>query len=302
MVSPAWVSQSSPAFERRSDATCVFKPHRHVLSRHLFQHEAPDAFVEAAQKQIASVDQGRLGAEPGEDAGELDRDVATADDQRPLREARQVERFVGGDRLLRARKVGHDRPAAGGYQNVAGGDDSIANADGVFADEGCPLFEDVHVRAFEQPPVDAVQALDLAGLVVAQRVPVETDLADAPAVAARRAELLAEASAVDEELFRHAADVHASAAEIALLRDADLGAQGRGDPRRADPAGARADDEQVVVVSLQQPLAILVTRASVTDSPRSPQLAGRAEQNRPPGERSANATRSPRIRSSSRRG
>ena len=47
--------------------------------------------VEAAQDVVAAIDQRHLGAEPVEDAGELDRDVAAALDQDALRQLRRDE-------------------------------------------------------------------------------------------------------------------------------------------------------------------------------------------------------------------
>src|SRR3990172_12544687 len=61
-------------------------------------------------------------------------------------------------------------------------------------------------------------------------------------------ELAAIAAAIDEQLLRHAAADHAGAADAILLGDADARAELGRQPRRADPARARADDEQVVVV------------------------------------------------------
>ena len=59
--------------------------------------QAAQIFVEAAQGQIGAQRQMHLGAEPREDAGEFDGDIAAADDQQALRQFRQVENLVGGD-------------------------------------------------------------------------------------------------------------------------------------------------------------------------------------------------------------
>ncbi len=75
--------------------------------------------VEAAQDLVAAVDERRLDAEPGEDAGELHRDVAAADDDDALRQARQVEGLVGGDDVLEAGpRLGEPRLAARGDQDL----------------------------------------------------------------------------------------------------------------------------------------------------------------------------------------
>ena len=62
--------------------------------------------VEAAQDVLAAIDQRHLGAEPVEDAGELDRDIAAALDENALRQLLQMERLVRGDDVLEARDLG----------------------------------------------------------------------------------------------------------------------------------------------------------------------------------------------------
>ncbi len=85
--------------------------------------------VEARQHLAAAIDDRRVDAEAGENAGELDRDIAAAADQDLLRQLLQVERLVGGDAVLvafeRGVRVG---PSAGGDQDVLGGDDAAARA------------------------------------------------------------------------------------------------------------------------------------------------------------------------------
>src|SRR5262249_26507739 len=58
-------------------------------------------------------------------------------------------------------------------------------------------------------------------------------------------ELVGKARRVDEELLRHAAADHAGPADAIFLGDRHLGAVRGGDARRAHPARARADDEEV---------------------------------------------------------
>ena len=65
--------------------------------------------VEAAQELVAAVQKRDLAAEPGEDAGELDGDIAAADDQDALRQAFEMEDLVRGDAELAA----GNRPAPG---------------------------------------------------------------------------------------------------------------------------------------------------------------------------------------------
>ena len=79
--------------------------------------------VEARQHLAAAIDDRRVDTEPGEDAGELHRDVAAAADQDLLRQPLEVERLVGGDAELVALERGvRIGPRAGRDQDVLGGD------------------------------------------------------------------------------------------------------------------------------------------------------------------------------------
>jgi hypothetical protein len=81
--------------------------------------------VKAAQDIGAAIDQGRLDAQTGEDARELNRDIAAARDQDALGQLRQVEGLFGGDGVLDAGQVRDRDPAAGGDQDFAGRDRAV---------------------------------------------------------------------------------------------------------------------------------------------------------------------------------
>jgi hypothetical protein len=96
--------------------------------------------------------------------------------------------------------------------------------------------------------VHAVQARDLAVLVLEQRRPVEARLAaQRPAVAARNLEILAKVRGVGEQLLRDAADVDAGAAEAAVLGDRDFRAVGRRNTTGTDSPGAAAYREEIEI-------------------------------------------------------
>ena len=97
----------------RISSPCASK----LLDQHLAHID-----IEAAQRQVAAQDQAGLDAEPVQDAGELDADVAGADHREPpglLRHA--LERVVGGDRVLDAGKLGQAGPGADRDQDAIGG-------------------------------------------------------------------------------------------------------------------------------------------------------------------------------------
>ena len=86
--------------------------------------------VEAREDLAAAIDQRRLDAEAVEDVGEFDRDVAAAGNDDRLRQDGQIEGLVGEDAVLvagqRRMRVG---PAAGGDQDLVGGDGAVLALD-----------------------------------------------------------------------------------------------------------------------------------------------------------------------------
>ena len=90
-----------------------------------------DVLVEAAQQFVAAMQKGGLAAEPGEDAGELDRDVAAADDEDALGEALEMEDLVRGHAERAAGNARLEgRMRADGDQDEAGADAGIRSAAG----------------------------------------------------------------------------------------------------------------------------------------------------------------------------
>ena len=96
-----------------------------------FAERVAHILVEAAQELVAAVQQRDLAAEPGEDAGELDGDIAAADHQDALRQALEMEDLVRGDAELAAgnRRL-QGRMGAHRHEDVAG------------ADAGSPVFSE----------------------------------------------------------------------------------------------------------------------------------------------------------------
>lgn len=226
-----------------------------------------DAAVEAAQEQVATVEQDGLGAEPVEDRGELDGDVAAADHQHAARQALEEERFVGGDRVFLAGNVRHLRPATGGDENVLGAEALAVHLDAVRIEQTGVTFEQGHPAVHQQVAVDPVEPLDLAVLVADQGRPVELRLAGAPAIGPGLLEVLAEMRAIDQQLLRHAADVDAGATQVATLRHRDTGTEAGGEAGGAyapepAPMTNRSKSKDMFLLLDQM-------RSSITHSPAS---------------------------------
>ena len=194
----------------------------HALVRRLGMEQAAEIHVEAGQHLAAAIDDRRVDAEAGENAGELDRDVAAAADQDLLRQPLQVERLVGGDAELvpfeRGMRIG---PRARRDQDVLGGDGAAGalQPDPVPAGEHGARLDQLRAGLGEIGAVDPLQPRDLLVLVGDQRRPVELRRSDAPAVGGAILEVLAELRRIDEELLRNAAADDAGAADPVGFRD-----------------------------------------------------------------------------------
>ena len=104
-------------------------------------------------------------------------------------------------------------------------------------------------RTVQQVPVNAIQALNLRGLVVTQGRPVERVDRNVPPIGLGIFEVFGEMRTIDEQFFRHAPDVYAGSAEIGRLRNRDLGAITCRHAASANTSGPGADNVKVIVVA-----------------------------------------------------
>ncbi len=207
----------------------------------------PDVVVKTAQHVLAAIDQRHVAAEPGEDAGELQRDIAAALDHDALRLLRQVKHLVGRNHVLDAGNGGAMvRRAAGGDQHGAGAH-RLARAQPqrvrVFKHRARP--DDLGAGLFDIGRIDRLEPGDLAILIGNQRRPIERRLRDAPAEAGGILQFVVYVRGVHHQLLGHAAANHAGAAEPILFCDHHPGAMARSDARGAHTARTAADYEQI---------------------------------------------------------
>ena len=95
--------------------------HGDAAAAHLVAQVLAHVVVETAQDVLAAIDQRHLAAEPGEDAGELHRDIAAALDDDALGQFGQMKRLVRGDHVFEAGNLRPVmRPGAGGDQDRLG--------------------------------------------------------------------------------------------------------------------------------------------------------------------------------------
>src|SRR6516162_10965622 len=107
-----------------------------------------DVIVETAQNVLTTINQRHMRAEPGEDSGELDRDVAAALDHDTARKVRKMERLVRRDNVFDAgNRITVARRAAGGDQDEARTHPrAVGQLNGVSIEECCPGFDDFDAR------------------------------------------------------------------------------------------------------------------------------------------------------------
>ena len=148
-----------------SPATCAWHPRMTLmpLPLHLAGQVRAHVIVEATQDVGAAHDERGLDAQPVEDAGELHGDIAAADDDHPPGQALQVEGFVRGDRQLDPGQLRHDRPAAGGDEDLVGAEGLVlvGQLDGVGVDQFGPGVGQIGAGVLQVGDIDAGQPGDL---------------------------------------------------------------------------------------------------------------------------------------------
>jgi hypothetical protein len=145
--------------------------------------------VEPAQRQPIAVVERHLRAQPGQHAGEFDRDVARADDRYFIRQRRQVEQIVARGAMLEPRDVVAHRRSAGGDEHVLCGDQALATGlldqHAVRPVEARPAFDQFDAAAGQHLAIDAFQPGGLVGLGALPACHLESGVVlERPAIAA----------------------------------------------------------------------------------------------------------------------
>ena len=216
-------------------------------------HRNRDVRVLAMDQPVGHLDHGDLGPEPPIDLGELESDVAPADDHQMARQLIELKQAgVGEDRrLIDTRQGGDVRAAADIDEDLFGGQDIVADLDlACRLEAGVPAVD----RAVGRVPHQLLKAVALVAHdgVLPRLDPLHVD---ADVAAEHDTELGGPARQVSgvgaghQGLGRRAAGVDAGAAEQLALGDRDLH-PGPGQPDGEDrPRLARPDDDGVEVAA-----------------------------------------------------
>ena len=250
------VEQSREARARLLDAGDLdIEAQLDALLAHLLGKRLAYVTIEAAQEERPAVELDDAAAHAVEDAGELAGDIAAAHDGDARGKPRQKEGLVRGDGVLLAGNFRHHGPAACRDQDALGLGRAARDLHAMGIAQDRAGRDDLDARLLEELAIDAIEPCDLGVLVGNEARPVEVPLADRPAEARRVLEMRAVMAGIDKELLGDAADVDAGAAQVALLGKRDARAVARRHARRAHPARAAADHEEVVVVCCHRSLA-----------------------------------------------
>jgi len=114
-----------------------------AAAAHLLGQCNAEIVIEAVEQLLTPDQLDDLAAEAAEDAGELDRDIAAADDDNLAGQLRQVERLVRRDHMLDAGDVRHGRMPAGGDQDILGGVTPAGDLDRVRVEEDAAPLDDL---------------------------------------------------------------------------------------------------------------------------------------------------------------
>ena len=215
---------------------------------HLLGQHAADIGIKATQKQLTPVQLGHLNAEAVENRGKLDRNIAPANDDDPLRQAVQIKRFVGRDGVFDAGDLGQIRPAAGRHQDVLGRIRAAVDGNRVRIDEPRPALDNLRPGVAQQVAIDAVEAFDLHVFIGDQGRPIDARLTHAPAKAGRVFKMIPKLGRIHKQLFWNTADIHARSAQVAFLNNGHPRAIGCGHAAGAYSARAGTDHKQVIVI------------------------------------------------------
>jgi hypothetical protein len=202
--------------------------------------------IELPQNTLVPQDYARIRAERAEDAGELGRDIAAADDGNALRSRLELKKTVRGQAQRRAGQRGHDRGAASGQHDRAGRDQSRANLHRLRRAQPRMLAQQFDLAALEVALVKRVEPRhELVALALELRPVVRRD-ADLEAVVGRIMQRMGDLTGIPHDLFGHAAHIYAGAAEPVTLDHQRARAVFGGALRTGQATAAAADHNQVV--------------------------------------------------------
>ena len=217
---------------------------------HHFNQRINDQRIEAAQRRVFTHEQVRFGTQTVNHASQLHRDVTRAHHGNAFWQGRQLEETVGVDAVFHARDVRVARTAAGGDQDVIGGDRLTVHFDRFRVHKAGETVDNVDVIFTQHVVVRGVNTVDVGGTAGDQFVPVEVvDGGVKAVVRAIHMDSFTDLRRMPHHLFRYTTHVHAGAAQrFGFNQRTLLAVHGRA-VDGGDAAAATADGDVVIMLS-----------------------------------------------------
>src|SRR5215472_9146165 len=214
--------------------------HLDAAHLHFAAHTQAHVVVETTQDVFAAIDERHARSEPGEDAGELDCDVAAALDHDLGGKRRQMKGLIRRDGVLDAtNRMAEERRRPGGDKNVIAANARSRSEEtnrGFVLDHGARL-DDLHTRLLEVGAVGALKPRYLLVHIGDQSRPIESGRRHGPAETRGILEGVWKTRRVDQERLWYATADDAGAADAILLGDHHPRAMAGCDSRGPHTAG-----------------------------------------------------------------
>ncbi len=211
---------------------------RHALRAHLGGNGVAQVIVKAPQYLRAAIHLRDRNAQPLQDAGEFTGNETAADDQHGAGQFVHQKDLVRGHRALPVKLGRHKRCAAGGDQDMAGGQAApIGQQDRMRVGQRGALVENLHPGVFGIARIGPLQPRQFGIELCAKGAPVKACRLHLPAIGARLLKRGAMPGGKDHQLLGYAATDDAGAAHAVFLGHGNPGAAlRRCDPRRPHTA------------------------------------------------------------------
>src|ERR1700722_3019388 len=216
------------------------------LDAHLTKHQQcrlPQERIELFEYFLAANDEGDLRSQASQNAGKLDGDITAAGYGDSFRSLCKLEKAVRGDAKWRTRDARHERPAAGGDDDVRGAQCAPCRRDQLRADEACAALDVLNLAAGEVAREQAVQALHVGVALRLKSRPIVPGGRRPKTVIDRVFQGFMDFRGVPHDLFGDAAYVHAGAAQAAGFDERHARSEIRGALGAGEAAAAAADDQ-----------------------------------------------------------
>ena len=174
-----------------------------------------------------------------QDPGELDRNIATSDNQYALGLLLEGKHLVRGNRQISTLDLGPDRGRSRGKENVFGRILFAVQRHGMRIDQRGMTLQNFHASGIQQRLVDSVEPCNLLILVGNQGWPGELAGAHRPAIACGILKIFGIMRSIDQKFFGNTADIDTGTSQTLLFGHRDASPVACGHPAGTNPTGSR---------------------------------------------------------------